>query len=353
MKTIQQLRSFFVVLAILSGFTAVAEDSGSKDSVLGKKMGEVVGTFLKTLTADQKTIAQVSFKDSARYDWHYIPRTRKGLSLKNMSSDQRLAAMAMVKLMMSADGYLKAEQIMDLENVLRVTESRPPNDSYRDPENFSFMVFGEPGSMPWGWRVEGHHISLHFSSINGQIRFTPGFMGSNPGTVLAEVPQKGRRILKEEEDLGFALLHAMDKAQLEKVVLQAKAPNEIFTANTRKASLAKMEGLPMEQMTRDQAALFKKLIDAYLQRYHVTLKNQQWAQLEKAGVGKIYFAWMGDQTAEIGKGKGHYYRVHGPGFLIEFDSTQNDGNHIHSVVRDLNNDFGEDLLQMHYEKAHK
>jgi hypothetical protein len=354
MKTIQRLLCLSAILIFLSGLAGIsAKAPGAKDTALSKKMSEVVGAFLKTLSADQKKVAQVSFKDSARYDWHYIPRERKGLSMKNMSQEQRTAAMTLVKTMMSAEGYLKAEQIIDLENVLRVTENRPPNDTYRDPENFSFMVFGEPGDMPWGWRMEGHHISLHFSAVDGQIRFTPGFMGSNPGTVLAEVPQKGRRILKEEEDLGFELLHAMSSTQLEKVLLQTKAPNEIFTTNTRKASLAKMEGLPMEEMTKEQVSLFKKLIGVYLQRYHVTLKNQQWAQLEKAGLGKIYFAWMGDQTSEIGKGKGHYYRIHGPGFLVEFDNTQNNGNHIHSVVRDLNNDFGEDLLKMHYEKAHR
>jgi hypothetical protein len=327
--------------------------SDAREEKLSKRMNEVVGVFLKTLSADQKAVAQVEFEDPARFDWHFVPRARKGLALKAMDQQQRQAAMAMIRTAMSAEGYLKAEQIIDLENVLRVTETRPPNDTYRDPENFSFMVFGVPGSKPWGWRIEGHHISLQFSLVDGQISFTPGFMGSNPGTVLADVPQKGRRILKAEEDFAFELLNAMDKEQLDKIVLQAKAPNEIFTSNSRKASLEKMEGLPMSAMNGTQQELFKKLIGVYLGRYHITLKNQQWAQLEKEGLGKIYFAWMGDQTPEIGQGRGHYYRIHGPGFLIEFDNTQNGGNHIHSVVRDLANDFGDDLLRQHYKKAHK
>ncbi len=354
MKTIRQVGGYVIFFLSLSASILVyGKNLVDQDGKLTKKMSAAVNVFLKTLTPDQKNIAQVTFEDPARFDWHYVPRTRKGLALKAMGADQRKAAMEMIRTVLSAEGYMKAGQIMDLENVLRVTETRPPNDTYRDPENFSFMIFGTPGAEPWGWRIEGHHISLHFSSVNGQISFTPGFMGSNPGTVLADVPQKGRRVLGQEEDLAFDLLHAMDKSQLEKIVLNTKAPNEIFTANSRKASLEKMEGLAMKDMTTAQAALFKKLIGVYLQRYHVTLKNQQWAQLEKAGTEKIHFAWMGDQTAEIGEGRGHYYRIHGPGFLIEFDNTQNGGNHIHSVVRDLNNDFGDDLLRMHYEKAHK
>ena len=162
-----------------------------------------------------------------------------------------------------------------------------------------------------------------------------------------------KRILAEEQDLAFTLLHSMNQAQLEKVLLGIASPTEMFTTNSRKASLEKMEGLAMKDMNQEQKAIFKKLIMVYLQRYHVTLKNQQWAQLEKAGLDSINFAWMGDQTPIIASGHGQYYRIHGPGFLIEFDNTQNGGNHIHSVVRDLTNDFGEDMLRAHYAKSHK
>jgi hypothetical protein len=354
MKAIKNRSALLMMLLILAGNGAISGIcSIGKDDVLIRKMETSVEAFLKTLTAEQKVVAAVAYDDAARFDWHFIPRTRKGLAIKNMNAEQRLAAMAMIKVVLSAEGNTKVEQIMDLENVLRVLETRPANDVYRDPENFSFMVFGAPGKAPWGWRVEGHHLSLHFSLVNGQISFTPGFLGSNPGVVLIDVPQKGRRILKEEEDFAFDLLNALNKDQLHKVILKSEAPHEIFTSNSRKASLEKREGLPMAEMSKQQAALFKKLIMVYLQRYHVTLKKQQWAQLEKDGLGEIYFAWMGEQTAEIGKGHGHYYRIHGPGFLVEFDNTQNGGNHIHSVVRDLRNDFGDDLLRMHYEKAHR
>lgn len=358
MKRSLMLIAFLANVLIMSGpgMLSAADinviDKHSKDEKLAKEMAAVVTAFLKSLSADQLSETKLPYDDPARFDWNFTPRKRKGITFKTMSAAQRENAMNMIKLVLSQEGYTKAEQIIDLENVLRVVETRPANDTYRDPENFAFLVFGEPGADPWGWRVEGHHLSLHFSSIKGEISYTPSFMGSNPGNVLADVPQKGLRILRSEEDFAFDLLHLLNEKQLEKAVIGNPAPNEMFTANSRKASLEKMQGIPMAEMTVPQKAAFKKLIMAYLQRYHVTLKNQQWAELEKTGLDKIHFAWMGDQKNTIGSGQGHYYRIHGPTFLIEFDNTQNGGNHIHSVVRDLINDFGEDMLSRHYEKAH-
>lgn len=358
MKKIMLCVCFLAGMTVTGRFPVSANPAGDdfatdKNGELAKQMTGVVSTFLKTLSAEQRKEVELPYADLARFDWNFTPRARKGLTFKNMNAAQRKAAMAMVRLVLSQEGYSKAEQIIDLENVLRVVETRPANDTYRDPENYAFLVFGTPGSDPWGWRVEGHHLSLHFSSIDNQVTYTPSFMGSNPGEVTADVPQKGKRILKAEQEMAFELLHSLDASQLAKANLGGKAPNEIFTSNTRKASLAKMEGIPMQQLNASQKALFKNLIMAYLQRYHVTLKNQQWAELEKNGLDKIHFAWLGDQQPETGTGHGHYYRVHGPTFLIEFDNTQNGGNHIHSVVRDLTSDFGEDLLQAHYEKTHK
>jgi hypothetical protein len=354
MNAIKRQTFILVLFAFcLSAFCARAEELPGKEEPLTKRMTVAIGSFLKTLSAEQRKTAMVPFTDEVRFDWNFTPRARKGLTFKEMDQAQRKAAMALLQLVLSADGYHKAEQIIDLEYVLRVIENRPANDTYRDPENYAFLFYGEPGNDPWGWRMEGHHLSLHFSVVNGEMTYTPGFMGSNPGTVLIDVPQKGRRILKDEQDFAFELLRALDKMQLDKAMLGAKAPNEIFTSNTRKATLEKNEGLLMQDMNATQKALFKKLIMVYLERYHITLKNQQWNKLEKAGIEKISFAWMGDQTPQIGTGHGHYYRIHGPAFLIEFDNTQNGGNHIHSVVRDLSNDFGEDMLKAHYEKAHK
>lgn len=315
-------------------------------------MVQEANRFLSTLNADQQEVAQREFGDTIRYDWNFTPRKRSGLTLKDMNAAQRSMAMGLLKLALSDEGYGKTLKIIDLENVLRVVENRPPNDIFRDPENFSFLFFGKPGAAAWGWRMEGHHVSLHFASVDGKISFHPGFMGSNPAEVQAEVPQKGLRVLKDEQDYGFSLLNSLDGDRRSKALIGSKAPREIISSNVPKLNLKQAEGLAYGEMTSKQQEIFLQLIRVYLNRYHVTLKNQQMAQLEKVGLDKIHFAWLGDQTPLQGTGHGHYYRIQGPTLLIEYDNTQNGANHIHSVVRDLTNDFGEDMLRRHYQTMH-
>jgi hypothetical protein len=343
---------YLIFILLLSLNQVFANSEGDKQ--LSAKMITQVQEFIKILDASQRKEACVSFKDLARFDWHYVPRMRKGLTLKDMNPAQKAKAFEMVKLVMSTKGYQKTLDIVDLENVLRVVENRPANDTYRDPENYSFMVFGTPGpAEPWGWRMEGHHIALQFTSVNGEISFTPGFMGSNPGTVFANIPQKGKRVLKEEQDIAFKLLYSFSEDQCKKVVLSEKAPWEILSLNNPSSEvLLKTEGMAMKDMTAAQKALFQELIGVYLNRYHVTLKDQQMVKLTKTGLSGIHFAWMGNINPEIKEGAGYYYRIQGPTILIEFDNTQNNANHIHTVVRDLTNDFGEDLLRLHYKKMH-
>lgn len=356
LETMQFLKPHYkciglIFILVLSASRTFAD---LKDKLLSEKMVVVVNNFVKSLDAGQVREACVSFEDTIRFDWHYVPRTRKGLTLKNMNEGQRAKAFETVRLVMSANGYQKTLDIVDLENVLRVVEKRSSSDTYRDPENYSFMVFGKPDlKQPWGWRMEGHHISLQFTSVDGNITFTPGFMGSNPGKVLADVPQKGKRILKDEQDIAFQLLHSFSDVQRQKVILAEKAPWEILSSNNRSnLVVVKTEGLAMKDMTIVQKSLFQELIAVYLNRYHVTLKDQQMVKLTKSGLDGIHFAWMGNVDPEIKEGAGFYYRIQGPTILIEFDNTQNNANHIHTVVRDLTNDFGEDLLRLHYEKMH-
>ncbi len=337
-----------ILLMLVYGMELTAQ----KPDALSRQMTVAARDFLASLTGPQRLQAVQPYDSPLRFDWNYTPRNRKGITLKELSVPQRQKALKLLQTVLSTPGYSKATQIIDLENVLRVVEKRPANDTYRDPENYAFLIFGEPGTDTWGWRMEGHHLSLHFSAIDNQISFLPGFMGSNPAEVQAAVPQQGRRVLKEEIALAFALLESLDEQQRQQAVLRPDAPNDIFTRNARKALLEQQEGLPLAAMTPEQQTLFRQLIEVYLHRYHVTLKKQQWTQLEAKGIEAIRFAWMGDTRAEFGTGLGHYYRIHGPSILIEFDNTQNGGNHIHSVVRDLENDFGEDLLRQHYERVH-
>ena len=316
-------------------------------------MTQAVVSFLNTLSAEQKPIAVLAFDSEWRFDWNYTPRERKGLPLKQMNEPQRKAAMKLVELVLSQKGVAQMQEIIGLEYVLRELEKRPPNDTRRDPENYAFAVFGDPNTkQPWGWSVEGHHLSLHFSVVNGKIALTPSFFGTNPGIVPPQYQQAGKQVLKAEADVAFRLLHSFSSQQLGQVLVSDKAPADMLTANSAHAKLDKQEGLRLGDMTPAQQQIMKELIGVYVDKYHVTLKNQQLQALEKAGMNDIRFVWMGDQTPEMGEGKGHYYRLHGTTLLIEYDNTQNNANHVHSVVRDLTNDFGEDLLKQHYEKAH-
>lgn len=338
---------FFLILL-------TSKNAGAQDKVVLATMTTSVQDFINSLDPGKKKDACVGFDDSLRFDWNYVPRSRKGLALKNMNESQKAKAFFMVKSVLSVEGYKKITDIVDLENVLRVIENKSSTDTYRDPDNYSFLIFGLPGrKAPWGWRMEGHHISLHFTVVGEKITFTPGFFGSNPGKVLADVPQKGKRILKEEQDVAFALLQSFSPEQQKQVILSEKAPWEILSSNKRSNLVnLKPEGIAMKDMSATQKTLFLKLIAVYLDRYHVTLKDQQMVKLKESGLNGIHFAWMGDREPRIAEGAGYYYRIQGSSILIELDNTQNNGNHIHTVVRDLTNDFGEDLLRSHYQKMH-
>ncbi|MBO0931073.1 DUF3500 domain-containing protein [Fibrella sp. HMF5036] len=313
-------------------------------------MADAAQVFLATLNAEQRKTATYSFADNERFTWDFVPHARHGLTLKQMQPGQRKVALELLKTGLSAAGYDKALQIMDLENVLRVVENRPANDTYRDPENYYFTVFGDVGAKePWGWRVEGHHLSVQFSTLGGRVMsITPLFMGSNPGVVRAEVPQKGKELMQSETELAFALLHTMSEAQLNQAILAKKAFGNITTGNSRRASMERMDGLLLADMNAKQRALFLEILGIYLNRYRITLAKQQMERIEKADLNKLRFAWAGDTTAN--NSSGYYYRIHGPMLLIEYDNSQNNANHVHTVVRDLTNDFGDDLLREHYEK---
>lgn len=346
------MKSFSIscLLLVLAASAAYAQKRSSESTT------PAVQQFVHSLNPEQRQLAVFAFDDQERYNWFYVPRERKGLPIKKMTPEQRTAAMQALQTLLSQTGYQKVTSIIDLENVLRVVENRPPNDTYRDPENYYFTIFGDPdqAKAPWSFRIDGHHVALQFQLLNGKIiGFTPAFMGSNPGIVRAEVPQKGKFILQQEADLAYKLLNALTEEQLKKAVISERCPGDIVTTNTRKASIDKKEGIPYGELTGAQQKAFLQLLGTYLDNYHVTLKNQQLDKLKQAGLDQLVFAWAGDREPGFGPGKGQYYRIHGPTILIEYDNSQNQANHIHSVVRDLTNDFGEDMLRIHYEQQHK
>jgi hypothetical protein len=312
-----------------------------------KAMLRAVNAFMGALTEEQRKKATNPFAADERFNWHFVPRDRKGVPLKEMTAEQQNKALAILQTSLSEKGYQKAKAIMELEVILKALEKHPPENNYRDPGKYYFSVFGEPTEQePWAFRIEGHHLSLNFSSVTGQlVAETPAFMGSNPA-IVPDGPEKGKQILKEEASLGFALVHSFTPEQLKKALINEKAPNDIVTSNSRKAMLEKPEGILFSEMNAAQQKTFTQLLNVYLNKYNPELAADLRKRVEKAGLAKTYFAWAGSQTEAIGQA--HYYRIHNPALLIEYDNSQNNANHVHTVVRDLTNDFGEDALQAHY-----
>ena len=303
--------------------------------------------FLQSLSTAQKQKAQFKFDEEERYNWHYIPRERKGIALKELNATQYKAAMDLLRTALSDTAYQKTTAVIKLETVLREAEGRPDNDTYRDPGNYCFSVFGNPSSDKiWGWRLEGHHISFNFCSEDNQlVSATPGFIGSNPAVVLSG-PEKGLEILKDETELGVNLLHSFDTNQKGNAVINKRAPGDIITASNRKAMIENPQGILYSELNNDQQKLLIQLLSLYIHRYTRLFAEQMMKEIEEAGLNNLRFAWAGDEQRGIGHP--HYYRIQGPTTIIEYDNTQNNANHIHTVVRDLKNDFGGDQLLEHY-----
>ena len=215
-----------------------------------------------------------------------------------------------------------------LEDVLRRLETFGLS---RDPDNYAFTVFGTPGpSAPWGWRVEGHHLSLNFTLVPGRpVAMTPAFFGANPAEVPSG-PQKGQRVLAAEQDLGRALARSLGEAQRARGIIAAQSLGDIVSGPGRGDSLAAPAGLALADMSGDQRAQALRLVEEFARNMRAELADQELSRMRQAGVEQIRFAWAGP----LEPGKAHYYRLHGPTLLIEYDNTQNDANHIHSVWHD-------------------
>lgn len=302
--------------------------------------------FLVSLTPEQKAKATFQFSDEERFNFHFIPRERKGLPLREMTPHQKHLAHALLSAGLSQRGYIKASTIMSLEDVLRILE----NDSgeRRNPEKYYFSIFGEPAEKgTWGYRVEGHHISLNFTLANGVIVASPNFFGANPAEVR-QGPRNGLRVLAREEDLGRDLITALTPEQKKVAIVSPKAYPDILTEASRKASLqGQPNGLQASKMNAQQREKLAALLEEYVSTFPEQIAQMRMDQVKKAG-NNLYFAWAGVEE----RGGPHYYRIQSPAFVIEYDNTQNNNNHIHTVWRDFTGDFGLDLLAEHYKTSH-
>jgi len=343
-------------LLVVAGFGGAA---GLAQQRASAAMAASAEAFLASLTPAQKQKATFALDSEEWTRWHFIPVSmfpRNGLALKDMSQAQQQKAHDLLKASLSQAGYKTATATMANETLLGAIEAaaraaaaasggRGPAMIPREPDNYFFSVFGEPSTKArWGWRLEGHHVSLHFAVDGGKmaVSSTPLFFGANPAEVR-EGPDKGMRILGAQEDTARALLAALDANERTTAIVQPTAPGDIITMTKVKADPLNPSGLASAQMTGPQRELLMKIIESYSSQMLPEVAAERLSKIRAAGPDKISFAWFGPME----KGRKYYYRVQGPTFLIEHNNTQDNGNHVHSVWRDFNGDFGRDVLAEH------
>ena len=306
--------------------------------------------WLSLLAGEQRDLACFPFESDERLNWHFVPRERSGLPLKDMDLKQRQAAYRLMQTGLSHQGYLKVTTIMSLESVLRELEKdRPGNEDRRDPEKYWFSVFGTPSDTePWGWRLEGHHVSINFSSVSGAVSAaTPLFLGASPAEIRTG-PRAGQRVLAAEEDLARKLIVSLQDNHSEKSVIAAEAPAEVLTVPDASLNLGAPQGVSEKEMNPVQQALFRRLVEQVVQTLRGELADDFLTEISDNEWEHLTFAWAGS----FERGRGHYYRIQGSSFIIEYDNTQNEANHAHVVWHSLENNFGLDALRRHYESQH-
>lgn len=312
-----------------------------------EEMAAAGNAFLAALTPEQRAEAVVPFDSPQRRDWHNIPKDdRKGVEFRALSPEQRKLALALLHSGLSDDGYDKALKIMSLENNLREGEKNVKGAPLRDPERYFITIFGEPADAgAWGWSFEGHHFSQNIAVKDGTIvGDTPSFWGANPATLITFVeggPEVGTRTLAQEEQLAFDLLTSLDQSQRAEAITADKPPADYRAAGQPEPPRSAPEGLPAKQLTDLQKETLRSLLAAFCNNQAPELAAARLAEIDASGFDRVHFAWQGADKP----GVGHAYRIQGPTFLLELvniqaDPAGNPANHIHSVWRSLNHDFG-------------
>ena len=319
-----------------------------KPSVAAAEMSTAASKLLDTWTPSQRAKATFPFGDGERIFWHHPPLNQIGVSLKEMNQEQRGLAYTLLASGLTNQAYKMARLIMDNELLLRETDRQsrdgpakwplPPGYMLeRDPEYYFFTIFGEPGDEgPWSWRVQGHHISLNFSLFKGEVvGTTPFHFGSSPAEV-GEGPKKGQRILSVSEDMALDLMGSLDKAQRAKAIVNEECPWELLTYNSSRAVFMPNEGLPAANMDATQKGMLTALITDYISRVRPDVSRRSLDKMKEQGLDSLYLTWAGP----VDRSRCHYYRIAGGYFMIEFVNPDNQSNHIHSVWRDVEDDFG-------------
>ena len=340
------MKRFVVAVALLVALTAVAWGAFLRVTGTGGEMIVSAEKWLETLAPEQKTKVLMSYDAPERLDWHFIPKaTRKGLQIKEMTEPQKKAALALLQSALSQTGYTKATKIMSLEKVLAELEKSKVGGNIRDHERYYFTVFGKPGDdAKWGLSIEGHHTSMNWVIDKGRVvSSSPIMFGTNPATMKEEHLAgyaKGLRVLAPEEDLAFELLASLSAEQKKEAVIAEKALEEVRNAGKPQPPTDAAVGIAVSKLNDAQKKTLSALIDTYAKNVPDDVAKERLTDIEKSGYEKVKFAWAGADKPGIG----HYYRIQGETFLIEFVNTQpdaagNPANHIHCVWRDIRGDF--------------
>lgn len=338
-------RKFFLAASVLTAMAALLSANFQSEPASGVKMAAAAKAFLAKLTPEQTKQATFAFDDKERLNWHFIPRPRNGLPIKQLEGDALKAAHALLQSGLSSAGYDQALNVMSLEEVLYLLEGgvREERRARRDPQKYYISIFGTPSEKgTWGWRLEGHHLSLNFTVKDGQVASsTPEFFGANPGTIDAGIGRQ-IRVLGPEEDIARAILKLCNEEQKKLAWIDTTAPDDLRTGGATGTNPVAAQpettppvGLPASKMSADQKKLLAELLSEYLKNMPADVEKERRAAIERAGLDNIYFGWWGEAEQH----KRHYYRVQGPTFLIEYNNTQNNANHVHSMWRNMAGDF--------------
>lgn len=302
--------------------------------------------FLSSLDENQKAKTQYDFNSQDRHRWHYLPATsvaRPGIALLALDAKQKQLVFDLLKSNLSTSGYEKTLKIIDLENVLAGIDK---DANRRDPEKYHIAFYGDPKEKVWAWSFQGHHIAYHFTISGDQVSLVPRFLGANPA-MIKEGKRKGERTLQEEEDLGFELINDLSDAQKKLAIISTTAYPDVVTANSIEVGQLTPIGIKIQELNENQKGTLQTLIKEYLSVMPDDLASHRLNRLREEDMEEIRFAWAGGFEL----GTPHYYRIQGKTFLIEFDNTQTNSNHIHTVWRDFKGDFGRDLINEHYQNA--
>ncbi len=343
-----QRRSATAALVVATVTIALAASTAPAQESLPPEPGmrDAARALLNSSEGERRHWALTGFEDEERFNWAYTPVPRSGFPLREMTDEEREITWNLVASGLGERGLEQARDVIRLEEVLY---ERSEQSDFRDPDQYLISIFGAPGSLGrWGWRFEGHHLSVNFTLLDGRVvGTTPAFFGGNPAYV-GEGLHSGLRPFAQEEDRARLLLQNLDPAARRTAVFSPTAPDDILTSNSEVAARPTAAGIRYAQLPEPQQQALWELLELYASRLEPSLAEGELTEIRAHGLDELRFAWAGGVEA----GEPHYYRIHGPTFVVEYDNTQNDANHVHTVWRNFDRDFGRDPLREHLAAAH-